>query len=250
MAIECLFDATSAPSSPEDLYTQLAFPEPPAHRPYIFLNMVATVDGKTLQGPRGSSAKGLGSATDQLLMRRLQHCADAAMLGAGTLRVGPVIYPPHLWRAVVTSTGDLPLGNRFFVDAPHRVIIVAPHTLPEVTKQRLLHAGFQLILAGSSRVDLSRAVTLLREQFGIKKLLVEGGATLNFSFLEAGLMDELFLTIAPKVKGGATLPTVVDGPGLPADEVRRLELLSVYRAGSELYLRYRMAEGCRQGAQR
>lgn len=248
MAIECLLDTSGAGTPPEDLYTRIDFP-PKAHRPFVFMNMVATVDGKTLQGPRGSTAGGLGSSTDQALMRRLQECADAVIVGAGTLRAGHVIYPLRLLRAVVTSTGDLPLENRFFTDEPRRVVVVAPESLASEKQDRLKKAGCHLVLAGQPSVDLRAAVGLLRERFGIQKLLLEGGATLNFSFVEAGLVDEVFLTVAPKIKGGASLPTVVDGPGLPGREVRLLRLLSVYRSGDELYLRYRMAEERVQGEQ-
>ncbi|MGC8669278.1 MAG: RibD family protein [Chthonomonadales bacterium] len=249
MAIERLFDAFDADTPPQDLYTRIEFPPAPLHRPYVFMNMVATVDGKTLQGPRGSTAKGLGSATDQLLMRRLQGCADAAILGAGTLRVGHVEYPPHLWRVVVTSSGDLPIGNRFFTDGPHRVIVIAPETLVHSKREALRGAGFHLVLLGQPSPDLREAAKLLRAHYSIERLLLEGGATLNFSFLEAGLVDELFLTLAPKLKGGASLPTVVDGPGLPGNQVRLLQLVSAYRDHDELYLRYRMAEDSIQGAQ-
>src|SRR5258708_38325314 len=118
MPIERLFDPTGADFPPDQLYTNHGFPEPPADRPYIYLNMVATADGKTLLGPRGSTAKGLGSKTDQMLMRRLEDAADGLIIGANTLRASHVIYPARLVRAVITRSGDLPLNNRFFTDVP------------------------------------------------------------------------------------------------------------------------------------
>ena len=72
MPIEPLYDMTGAEFSPDQLYVDPGFPSPPPQRPHIYLNMVSTADGKTLLGPRGSTAKGLGSSTDQLLMRRLE----------------------------------------------------------------------------------------------------------------------------------------------------------------------------------
>lgn len=239
MALERLFDATGSDHAPDALYTDLRFPEPPPDRPYIFVNMVATADGKTLIGPPGSTAAGLGSPTDQMLMRRLQEAADGALIGAGTLRPGHVIYAPRLWRAVVTRRGDLPLANRFFTDAPERAVVFAPATLPAQARERIV-PPVRLRILGAESVDVRAAVRALREEFGIRCLAIEGGAGLNFEFFAAGLVDELFLTIAPKIKGGAHLPTVVDGPGLPGREFVSLSLLSLYKDGEELYLRYRI----------
>ena len=76
MALERLFDS-SEDSAPEALYEELDFPQPPEARPYTVINMVATVDGKTLIAERGTTAKGLGSGTDQLLMRRIQAAVQS-----------------------------------------------------------------------------------------------------------------------------------------------------------------------------
>src|SRR5437660_1237284 len=111
MSLEKLFDEDGGPANPADLYKQLSLGERTG-RPYVYINMVATVDGKCLLGPRGSTAKGLGSATDQMLMRRLEEGADGIIVGAGTMRTSHVIYPPSVYRAVVTRSGDLPLEDR------------------------------------------------------------------------------------------------------------------------------------------
>jgi hypothetical protein len=64
MALERLFDNSADSAPPEDLYLSLNLPQA-IGRPSVFVNMVATVDGKALLGPRGSTAKGLGSPTDR-----------------------------------------------------------------------------------------------------------------------------------------------------------------------------------------
>ena len=240
MSIERLIDNTENAGSPSaDLYTNLTFPAAPDHRPYTVINMVSTVDGKTLVGPPGSTARGLGGPTDQLLMRRIQGCVEGAIVGAGTLRPGPVIYRPEMWRAVVTRSGELPLSNRFFTDAPDRAIVFAPESIPDGAR-RAIEATARLEVCGVDSVDLKEAVRRLRESYGISTLALEGGATLNFDFLEAGLADELFLSFAPKLKGGKDLPTAVDGPGLPDREYLNLRLLSLYHDGDEFYFRYRI----------
>lgn len=239
MTLERLIDRTGVQTGPDALYTDLHFPSPPEDRPYIFVNMVSTADGKTLLGPPGSTAQGLGSPTDQILMRRLQRCADGAIIGAATLRAGPVVYAPPLWRAVVTRSGELPLDNRFFTDAPEKAIVFAPANLSLEARDRL-GTRATLRLVGEEDVDVREVARILRTEFYIRTLVLEGGASLNFAFLEAGLVDEFFLTIAPKIKGGAHLPTVVDGPGLPDQQFISLQILSLYHDGDELYLRYRV----------
>jgi 2,5-diamino-6-(ribosylamino)-4(3H)-pyrimidinone 5'-phosphate reductase len=241
MPIERLIDNTGFEGPGADLYLDPQFPDSPSDRPYVYINMVSTVDGKTLVGQPGSTAKGLGEATDQLLMRRLEAAGDGAMIGAGTLRPGNVIYPPHVWRAVITRSGDLPLENRFFTDAPERAIILAPNTLGEEARKRI-GTRAQVRFVGETGVDPLLAVKLLRQEFGIRHLLLEGGASTNFDFLDAGVVDELFLSFTPKLKGGEHLPTVVDGPGFPGREYMPLELRSLYRDGDELYFRYRVGE--------
>ncbi|HZO88343.1 MAG TPA: RibD family protein [Chthonomonadaceae bacterium] len=240
MALECLFDRTGDTPTPEALYTRLNFPAPPADRPYVYINMVSTVDGKIVVGKPGGSAKGVGGPTDQLLFRRLQRTCDAVLVGSATLRASQVLYPPELPRYVVTRSGDVPLGNRFFTDAPNRASVLAPEELPEAAKARL-SAAARLILIGRGSVDLVAALRLLRQE-GIARLLCEGGATLNEELLRAGLADELFLTLAPKIKGGAHLPTIVAGQGFPPGHFLPLTLLSLYRDGDELYLRYRIGQ--------
>jgi riboflavin biosynthesis pyrimidine reductase len=241
MTLECLFDLTADTSTPDALYTRIAFPDPPPDRPYLYLNMVSTVDGKIILGDIGGSAVGVGGPTDQLLFRRLQRLCDGAMLGSTTLRASQVLYPPEKPRYVVTHSGDVPLENRFFRDAPDRAYVIVPTDL-SADKKAGLQASARLIEAGEGDVDLRAAMRLLRQEHGIRHLLCEGGPTLNDSLIRAGLADELFLTITPKLKGGAHLPTVVTGTGFPSGQYLSVTLLSLYRDGNELYFRYRLGD--------
>ena len=239
MTIERLLDLTAEPPAPEDLYKRCEFPAPPDDRPYVFINMVSTVDGKIVLGEPGGSAKGLGGPSDQVLFRRLQHNADAALIGGNTLRASQVIYPHAMARFVATRAGDLPLGNRFFTDAPERAFVVAPGNLPTATRDRLKSVA-GLIEAGDAEVDWKSALRTIRRELNVRVLLCEGGSQINGQLVRAGLADELFLTLAPKIKGGARLPTIVGGEGFPPGIALPLELLSAYHDGSEIYLRYRL----------
>jgi 2,5-diamino-6-(ribosylamino)-4(3H)-pyrimidinone 5'-phosphate reductase len=239
--IERLIDRVESTSEPANLYTKLDLPTGGDERPYTVVNMVSTVDGKILIGPPGSTAQGLGSPTDQLLMRRIQDNVDGAVIGAGTLRTGNVVYRPEMWRAVVTKSGDVDESNRFFTDSPEKAIIFAPESLPSEKRDQLSKIA-TLEFAGADSVDVTEVAKRLRHKYGIEKLALEGGADLNYQFFEAGLVDEFFLTFAPKLKGGKHMPTPVAGDGFPARDYLAMELLSLYKDGDELYFRYRVGE--------
>lgn len=240
MAIQRLFDDTGSPLPPDQLYTSLVFPEPPPLRPYVYINMVSTLDGKIVLGEPTSLATGMGSPTDYLLFRRLQLLCDVVMVSGGTLRAGPVSYPLSIPRCVVTKSGDLPLENRFFEAGTQRTFVLAPQTLPPQSQEHLARVA-TLLLFGQEQVDLRAALRALREAHGFRILLCEGGGKLNDALLREGLVDELFLTLTPKIKGGSHLPTVVGGQGFPPNQYLPAKLLSLYRDEDELYLRYRLA---------
>lgn len=239
MPLERLLDLPGADFDPELLYETIVVPPAPADRPTIYLNMVSTADGKIVVGAPGGTASGVGGETDQRLFRRLQWTCDAALIGASTLRAGPVIYPRQTLRLVATRSGDVPLDNRFFTDAPERAWVIAPENLAPDTRARL-EATANLLPAGRDEIDWPAALRRLRVELGIERLLCEGGGELNFALIRLGLADELFLTLAPKLKGGAHLPTTVGGAGFAPGLAAPLTLLSLYRDGDELYLRYRI----------
>ncbi|HZH97458.1 MAG TPA: DsbA family protein [Fimbriimonadaceae bacterium] len=211
----------------ERIYTDLTFPDAPSDRPYCFINMVCTIDGKTVTGARDEPVHDLGSRLDHELMRRIEEAADAIMLGAGSLRATPKLwYPKDKIRIVVTRSGDLPYQSRFFTDAPEKAYICGPEQVrfPEPT-QRL-------------QEDLAECLRTLRDM-GVQRLLVEGGSELNAELLRRDLVDELFLTLAPKIKLGRDIATYAGGEPLGRGEVQRYELIESHRVGDEMFLRYR-----------
>lgn len=235
-----LIDRSGWQGEPARLYEEVQFPEPPPDRPYIFTNTVTTLDGKLILGEIGSTAAGLGSEIDRLLMHRLEARADAVVIGSSTLRADKHMnYPPQLYRAVVTTSGDLPLDHDFFRKTDRgRALVFAPtHLSPD--RKLALERVATVHLVGETRVEIPEVVRILHTHYEVRYLLVEGGGSLNFYFFEAGLVDEIFLTLAPRVKGGGHLPTMVDGAGLPREHVPYYELISAYLNESELFLRYR-----------
>jgi 2,5-diamino-6-(ribosylamino)-4(3H)-pyrimidinone 5'-phosphate reductase len=123
------------------------------------------------------------------------------------------------------------MESRFLTHGPARVIVFTPLGVD-------VPAGIETYALGTPRVDLSAALGKLAE-LGIQRLLVEGGATLNFELLRLGLVDELQIYVAPLVFGGATAPSLADGAGLgreSAVQLRRLDVQTFEDGG--LLLRY------------
>lgn len=208
-------------------YADLAFPAAPPDRPYVFINMVATIDGKILTGERDEPVMDLGSKADHAVMRRLESAANAVMLGAGSLRATPGLwYPEALIRVVVSESGNVPRDGRFFSDAPDRAYIATNNT--EVGAQTL-------------PLPLRETLRVLRQELRVERLLCEGGSELNAHLIAEGVADELFLTLAPKVKLGRDVPTYADGEPLPRSQVQNFELIELTRLDDEVFLRYRRA---------
>ena len=210
------------------IYENIAFPEPPENRPYTFINMVATIDGKTVSGTDREPVGDLGSSTDHQVMRVLERAADGVMMGAGALRSTPGLWcPKEKYRIVVTASGNLDYQSRFFTDAPEKAIVIGPDGVEVPKPYRKLPN------------DFPKAFSELRRTFDIRALAIEGGSKLNGQLLAQNLIDELFLTLAPKIKLGECLPTYAGGEPLPRGSLQNYELVELHRVESEVFLRYR-----------
>ena len=237
-------------------YTALEFPDPPPDRPYTAINMVMSADGHTtVEG----SERGLGSETDQRLMRELRVHFDVVLNGAGTFRASGTsarLNRPELeqWRiergmppapiaAVLTRSGDLPPDRRFFTDRSFDAVIYLSSAAPPNAHKRLAALGRPVIEVPQDK-EVEAAFRHMREQLGAQRILVEGGATLNGAIIQAGLADEFFLTLAPKIIGGPNQTPAVQWP-TPAsrDALQHLNLIQARQnpQTNELFLRYKFS---------
>lgn len=213
-----------------DLYSDIVFPGPHADRPYMFMNMVSTIDGKIITGERDEPVSDLGSDTDHMLMNRLETKADAVLVGANTLRAtGNDWNPKTTTRIVVTKSGDVPWESKFLTMGEPIVITSEDATFDA--------HGVTLIRAGKTNLDWESALKQLRER-GIDVVNVLGGSEINAQLLERELADELFLTLAPKIKLGSETPTYADGNPLPREAVQSYRLVSCEVVENEIFLRY------------
>jgi 2,5-diamino-6-(ribosylamino)-4(3H)-pyrimidinone 5'-phosphate reductase len=220
-----------------------------ARRPYVFVNAVASVDGRTAVEGRAS---GLGTATDRGVMRTLRSKADAVMIGGGTLRAEKLSLGldaddprPRPLAVVLTNTGDVPLETNLIRDRRQMVLVVIGAGTDGRVERRLgRYAEVRRApISESGTIDLQGCLRMLRSHYGVHSLLVEGGPTLNHALISGNLVDELFVTVTPQVLGGppTLAPTLLTGPQIPTRERPTLGLVSVHLAGDELFLRYSLA---------
>jgi riboflavin-specific deaminase-like protein len=213
-------------------------------RPLVAVNFAATVDGRAAIG--GVSGP-IGSTADTKMLACLRTRFDAVMIGAGTMRAeryGQLVNSPERRQereriglspdplmAIVSGRLDLPWDAPLFTDGGGQVLIFTaseaepPPTAAPVEVVR--HEGF---------VNLVEALRHLRQELDVRALLCEGGPDLHGELEGGGMVDDLFLTIAPKLSGGEAAPRIVEGE-LPA--VAELELAWLLEQDGELFARYR-----------
>ncbi|MFA7297086.1 MAG: dihydrofolate reductase family protein [Dehalococcoidia bacterium] len=236
-------------------YAGLTFPLPPADRPYVIVNMVSSVDGRVaIEG----TERGLGSPTDQALMRELRVHADVVLNGASTLRASgssPRLNNPDLEAlrrargkpslplgAVLSASGDLPLDRIFFTAQDFQTLVYLATSAP-ATRRAAIEATGRTVVPVPADDAVRAALTHMHREIGARLVLVEGGPTLNGALLDAGLVDELFMTLGGVLVGGSDPLTIVSQRRTrSADDVRRLQLLGAHPnpATNEVYLRYRL----------
>lgn len=212
-------------------------------RPFVAVNFAATVDGRaTIGGVSGP----IGSATDTAMLAGLRRRFDAVMIGAGTMRAERYGRPvasqakrerrerlglPHdPLMVIVSGRLDLPWDAPLFTEGGGRVLVfTASGAEPPATATPLR------VVRHEGAVDVAAALSHLRDERGVRALLCEGGPHLHAQLQAAALVDDLFLTTAPKLSGGGA-PRILEGEQLPA--VAELELAWLLEQDGELFARY------------
>ena len=233
-------------------YKELEFPAIPAGRPYVGVNMVMSVDGKITVGGKLTPGS-LGSDFDRFTMTVIRSHFDAIICGAETIRQHPYYLgvtkdfealrtargqSAQPLTIIVTTSGDLPLDAPLFAQSPQRPLILTSTESYQALRRKLGKRA-EVIAVGQDKVEIQPALAVLRRELGIERLLLEGGPSLNYQFLHAKAVDEIFLTLAPRLVGSDADLTMVMGPDV-LDSLPRLELISHFQYENVLFLRYRV----------
>jgi 2,5-diamino-6-(ribosylamino)-4(3H)-pyrimidinone 5'-phosphate reductase len=217
-------------------------------RPFVFINSAMSADGKISSVDRKQVRISGSEDIDRVKLLRAE--SDAVMVGVGTvLADDPGLrvksrdlkmmradrgLPETPLRVVVDSRARTPLNAEVLGVG---CILAASKSAPY---ERLapLRKKCEIIVAGEDRVDLEELMSILKKK-GVERLMVEGGATLNWSLIEAGLVDEISVFVGPMIIGGVEAPTLVDGPGF-SDDYPKLEPISVEVMDGGVLLRWRV----------
>jgi riboflavin biosynthesis pyrimidine reductase len=145
-----------------------------------------------------------------------------------------------LW-AVVTGSGEIDLRRDVFEKPPPRPIVFVAERTP-MTRRAEIEKLADVIVAGQEHPEPCHVLKVLRKRFGCRCVLSEGGPTLNMADLRAGVLDELFLTFAPKIVGGEG-KNIVAGEQFPPKAWPLLEPVTIFEHERELFFRYRVRHG-------
>jgi len=201
------------------------------NRPYIIIVSEVTIDGK-LTLYRGASSKELMSIMTKEVykyLHRIRAEVDGIMVGCETVRTDdPSLTVRYAEgkspvRIIPCSTANVPLNASIFSkDAP--TIIVTTKRAPQERIENIKKLGAEVIVAGEDLVDFSQLLPLLYEK-GIKKLMVEGGASINWEMVRNGYVDEIRIIHLPVIVGGENVPTLVGGEGFKSlKKILKLEI--------------------------
>jgi len=216
-------------------------------RPYVLINVAATVDGKIDTVERRGAA--ISSDADRQRVDALRASVDAVMVGGRTLLdedprltvASPLLRTERVARGapenpakvgILPHLGHLKKDSRFLKIGTARIILFCPTSVQVDHLEQV-----EIFHIGEVRVDLVNAMSILGD-LGMKRVLVEGGGTLNYELLRLGLVDEVQVYVAPRIFGGATAPTLADGIGGLS---LGLDLMSAETvADSRVLLRYKV----------
>lgn len=229
----------------------------PRRRPFVIVNMASSADGKIATANRAVNS--LGSPADHEHLYELRATTDAILCGARTVNQPGVTLDsgapefirrrerrqlsPQPIRVVVSGRATLSPDATVFSTPGAPVIVLTTEAAPARALKALRNRNTEIRCFGKSTVDLKAALAWLACEHGVRRLVCEGGAELNDAMFREGLIDELHLTLCPKVIGGREAPTISDGSGVPLlGQASSLELQRTRRVGDELFLVYRCAE--------
>ncbi|MBI2331234.1 MAG: dihydrofolate reductase family protein [Chloroflexi bacterium] len=210
------------------------------NRPYTFINVAMTADGKIDTFERKGAA--ISSRRDKQRVDELRAAADGILVGGRTLldeapkltvksealREGRIRQgrSPNPIKVGVATRADIHKDSDFIKAGDARRVIFTTSQTSISQLESLRALGVEVFEDESPRVDLNKMMQTLKK-LGVDHLMVEGGGTVNFELIRLGLVDELLIYIAPMIFGGANAPTPADGLGLAREGAMEMKLADV-----------------------
>lgn len=220
-------------------------------RPFVFINAAMSADGKIATIERKQTR--ISGKLDLERVDELRASSDAVMVGIGTvISDNPSLtvkskehrekrlaqgLPENPARIVVDSMARTPLEADIFKKGEGKRIIAVSESAPSERIKQLAELA-EIIVAGDKTVDLEKLLAELKK-LGINRLMVEGGATLNWGLISRGLVDEIYTFIGNIIIGGKCAPTLVDGEG-GIGEFCKLRLISCERLGDGVLIKWKV----------
>ncbi len=213
--------------------------------------MAMTADGKIATANR--SVTSFGSARDREHLYELRATADAVMCGARTVELSNSILgtggkkfqkqrlkhglSEYNLRVIVSGSGSIDPGAEIFKKKFSPLIVLTTERASPKKLAQLRALADEVKICGESDIDFHGALAWLRERWRVKRLLCEGGGELNDALFLADMVDEINLTICPKIFGGRSSPTTADGCGFPdLVSAATFRLRAMQRASGELFV--------------
>ncbi len=210
-------------------------------QPYVLLKTAMTLDGK-IATQTGDSRWVSGEVSRQKV-HQLRHNLMGIMVGINTVlqdnpsldcRLGGMVRQPI--KIIVDSLLRTPLNAKFWENNSNVIMATTEKTSKEL-RFKYEENGAEIIVAGKERVDLKLLIQKIGK-WGIDSILLEGGATLNASALQANIVDEVWTFVAPKIVGGAVAPTSVGGEGITImNNAYQLENMTAEQSGEDWLLK-------------
>jgi riboflavin-specific deaminase-like protein len=221
--------------------------------PFVLVNMAMTADGKIATANRNVAS--FGSERDHEHLLELRATADAVMSGARTVDSMNINLGPggakfrrrrlqhglaeYNARVLVSGNGSINPEAEVFKHRFSPILILTTQRTSPAKLNQLRALADEVRVCGKTRINFRSALRWLRAQWGVDRLLCEGGGELNDALFQAGLVDELHLTVCPQVFGGRTAPTIADGSGAwQLAAAAHFKLKSMRRVAEEMYLVY------------
>jgi len=209
-----------------------------SEKPFVAIKMAMSADGKT--ATRTGDSRWITSKEARKHVHRMRGEFDAVMVGAKTVKVDDPrltarvkgVHDPY--RIVVDSDLCIPSNSRVLENSDGKTIMATTEKAPKKKIAKMEN----VFVCGKKKVDMQRLVLGL-SAMGIKKILIEGGSELNASAMDAGIVDKLYIFVAPKIVGGRDAKGVIGGNGIEKmRDAKRLKNMKTRRFGEDLLLEF------------